>query len=72
MRSVCALNLAKYYTLTTKCNEININQSLLFFTLSIGQYRRIDELIHETHDKGHLELLDLKEVKDLEEEFGET
>lgn len=38
-----------------------------------GQYRRIDELLrHETQGKGHLELVDLKEVKDSEENLGET
>ena len=37
MRSVCALNLAKYYTLTTKCNEININQSLLTIFYSFNR-----------------------------------
>lgn len=38
-----------------------------------GQFRRIDELLrNETQGKGHLELVDLKEVKDSEEQFGET
>jgi ribosome maturation protein SDO1 len=38
-----------------------------------GQYRHIDETLrHETSGKGRLELIDLKEVKDNEEELGES
>ncbi len=41
--------------------------------LIAGQYRHIDELLrNETLGKGHLELVDLKEVKDEEEQLGET
>ena len=38
-----------------------------------GQYRHIDETLrNETLGKGLLELIDLKEVKDNEEELGES
>lgn len=56
----------------TKEKEEKIDDNLVLTLLvDPGEYRSLDELVkNESHGKGILELLDLKEVEDAEEQFA--
>lgn len=62
-------SLKQIPSLVNEKEERNPDGVIVVCLVDPGQYRKIDELLQ---GKGHLELVDLKEVKDSEEELGDT